>query len=244
MTVPKSNQKAVNKYATVAAPKTVKNTWLFYAGVLNAHDKPISGVKLPKIPKGNKQALTPEDVKKLLRSCRGSDVETAILLGLHGLRRSEIFGLKFGDIDLKAGVMFIHSTIVYDVDGKTRVEKQTAKTDSSSRAVPIMSARLKELLQGGKPENHVVTIATSLLYKHIVKEQQKAGVPAVGIHGLRHTMASVLNAAIPAGVNPEAIKAMGGWNSDTVLKNNYTHLFPESLRQSADIYGAILDDLQ
>ena len=74
--------------------------------------------------------LMPAEIKALVDSL-GIRERTLVLLAVStGLRQSELFGLKWGDIDLVQGMMNVTRSIVYGVVGP-------CKTESSQKPVPV-----------------------------------------------------------------------------------------------------------
>ena len=74
--------------------------------------------------------LMPEEIKALVDNL-GIRERTLVLLAVStGLRQSELFGLKWGDIDLVQGAMNVTRSIVYGVVGP-------CKTESSQKPVPV-----------------------------------------------------------------------------------------------------------
>lgn len=79
---------------------------------------------------------TEDQAKQLISVCKGTSIETAIILALYyGLRRSEVLGLKWNAIDFNNGTLIIRNTVVRV---KTLVEKERAKNKSSYRTLPLI----------------------------------------------------------------------------------------------------------
>jgi integrase len=97
--------------------------------------------------------LTPAEIKSLLES-RPSRRTLVLLAASTGLRQSELFALKWGDIDFPHGTMNVTRAIAYGVVGK-------CKTEASQKPVPlhpILADALtlwKETCSYGKPEDWV-----------------------------------------------------------------------------------------
>lgn len=75
--------------------------------------------------------LTPAEIKALIDTL-GLRERTLVLLATStGLRQSELFALKWGDIDFAGGTMSVTRSIVYGVVGR-------CKTESSQKPVPCI----------------------------------------------------------------------------------------------------------
>jgi len=96
----------------------------------------------PKMPR-TRQApslLTPAEIKALV-DVLGLRERTLVLLAAStGLRQSELFALKWGDIDFAGGTMSVTRSIVYGVVGM-------CKTESSQKPVPLHPRVAETLMQ-------------------------------------------------------------------------------------------------
>lgn len=210
-------QAAINEASKTLSPKTVKNAW----GVVHPILKE-SGIdiRLPQMRQAERAYLEPEQIKQFCAAVKGTDIEIPALLALLSLRRSEIFGLTWENVDLKNDVIHVRQTLVYDEDGN-KVLKQTTKNVSSRRDVPILIDQLREALKKEKGEGRVMTMAPNTLYRKINRVCENAGLPLVGIHGLRHSFASL---AAHLGIPENVAMRIGGWANDATMKRIYVHV--------------------
>jgi integrase len=169
--------------------------------------------------KKERQFLDEKQIGTFIAALRGKKIETAALLGLHSLRRSEILDLTWDDIDLERGIIHVRGAAVIDKDGKL-VHKSENKNASSTRDVPIMIPRLRELLsQGG--EGYIVNYRPNAMYIQINRECKKLGLPEVGVHGLRHSFVSL---AYHLGWSEVATMRVAGYADYQTMRKIYTHL--------------------
>jgi integrase len=92
-------------------------------------------VKAPPAPHAQVRALRPEEARRLVEVLRGDRLEGVFACGLMlGLRRSEILGLRWDDVDLDGAVLHVQQTL-QRVDGKLGFFP--TKTDRSRRRLPI-----------------------------------------------------------------------------------------------------------
>ena len=87
--------------------------------------------------------LAPAEIKALIDGLALRERTLVLLAASTGLRQSEIFGLKWGDIDFERGTMSVVRSIVYGVVGP-------CKTESSQKPVPIPPILGDALLQWKK----------------------------------------------------------------------------------------------
>jgi integrase len=84
--------------------------------------------------------LMPAEIKALVDNL-GIRERTLVLLAVStGLRQSELFGLKWGDLDFAQRTMNVMRSIVYGVVGP-------CKTEASQKPVPVHPTVLKALIE-------------------------------------------------------------------------------------------------
>ena len=223
-------QELISQESKLCSPKSVKNAW----AVVNAAIKEETGesytVRLPQVvPTKETKFLEPSEISAFCSALRGEKVEIAALLALHSLRRSELLAITWEDIDFERRCIHVRGAIVYNESGEL-VEKKTNKNKSSRRDVPIMMDRLYELLlENEQPSGPLVTMAPTSIRSAINRVCRSAGLPEVGIHGLRHSFASL---AAHIGMREKTTMEIGGWSNDMTMKKIYTH----ALRTDREIY--------
>lgn len=224
-------QRMVNSEAKLVRPKTLKNAW----GLVRASLAEIGineTVRLPAQEPTEKLWLTPEQIPIFLNTVRGKPVETGALLALHGLRRSEIYGLEWSDIDGSCSMLHIHQSMVMDDHAKLVVRNKN-KTTASTRDVPVFIPRLQELLLAEPNKSgRVVTGNIGTLRERIASACKEAGLPDIGVHGLRHSMCSL---CYSKGISELACMRLGGWSDYQTMRKIYTHLSEADAKSSTDI---------
>lgn len=217
-------QKAVTEDSKTYAPKSVANAWSFVCSVLkeNGYLKP--RVILPASVSNTRAWLDAEQIPVFIDAIRGDVCEIAALLGLHSLRMSELLGLTWGNVDLENNILHIRGAVVIGEDDKP-VQKTTNKNLTSRRDVPIMIPRLYELLEKGAedadPDARVVPYRDCTVYNHVTSACERAGLPKVSPHGLRHSFASL---ALHIGMSERECMEIGGWSNPATMHRIYTHL--------------------
>lgn len=213
-------QRMIDDELRKVSPKTVSNGWGLVRPSLKFVGYPVPDVRLAKIPIKETAFLQPEEIKPFCDAVKDRPYEIAALLMLHGLRLSEMKGLTWKDIDLKRNTIRVCGAYVKGENGF--VDKDTNKTKSSTRYVPIMIPQLSKALTAVKTkEGKVVTISGSVLLRDIQRACERAGVTVCGNHSLRHSFASL---CFFLGIPMEQIQRWGGWENDKTLKRIYIHL--------------------
>jgi integrase len=155
-----------------------------------------------------------------------------------GLRKSEILGLRWQDVDFEQGTVNI-SHIVTEIQGK--IVTGTPKTASSRRTVPMptmVTDTLKEHQQvKGKSEGLIFTTSTGRpvsqrnVSRHFHKALEYAGLPKIRFHDLRHTAATLL---LKENVHPKVVQEMLGHSSIALTLDTYSHVLPGVGKKAAD----------
>lgn len=211
-------QKAVDN--EVCSPKTLKNVWNLAKAAMEEQGFSAT-VKLPKVKKTQMPWLTSEQIPIFLKAIQGKQCEMPALLGLHSLRRSEMFGLSWDDVNLADNLIRVSKTVVMD-ENHELIMKSTAKTRESIRTIPIMIPRLYELLSETEDKTGAIIKANlATPYEQINKICRENGLPEVGVHGLRRSFASL---GYSLGMREEEIMSIGGWTDFQTVHKFYIYL--------------------
>lgn len=205
-------QKEVNDFSKGHSPKTVANYAHFLSAVLKAHDISLKSPQLPQKVKKTPYIPTTKDVSAVLAVVKDTEHEIPISLACYGLRRSEICALTVDD--LKGNNLTINKALVKGLDNEWVIK--TTKTTESTRTIVIDDA-LADLI---RERGHIYKYHPENLYKALQRAQDKAGVPRFHLHKLRHFFASYLHSK---GYTDKQIQEMGGWKTDSVMKEIYQH---------------------
>ena len=217
---------------------------------------PMEKVTLPKKKKFHGIAYTLDETKTLL-SCSANDpLRPAIVLGLfYGLRRSEVLGLRWCDINFKTDSIFIHRTV-------TRVLTVQEKDDTKSeygrrrlRLVPGTEIYFKELLAQQKEQsidfgyafsmdNYVCvwpdgrSLGPDYISHHFKLLLEKNNLPPIRFHDLRHTAGSLL---LEDGVDIKTIQEFLGHSEASTTANIYLHSIVRGGQVTANSLSRIME---
>jgi len=223
-------QSICNSEASKCSPKSLKNAWFFVASVLRYSDIHVPRIILPPVVKKERPYLEPEQIPLFIEAIKGTPCEIPALLALHSLRSSEICALTWNNIDLKNMRILVSGAAVYGENHKL-ILKDSNKNYSSQRYIPIMIDNLREALENNENKNGLVIKDTpKMIYEHINKVCAENGFPKVGIHGLRHSFASL---AYHLGVPEKIAMQIGGWKDHETMRKIYIHLS----QKDVDKYG-------
>jgi integrase len=213
---------------------------------------PVSLVKKPPTTRKNTtmKVWTVEEQKKFLTHSAGGPIGYYVLFLLaltSGMRKGELLGLKWEDIDTKQGIISIKRTLVFA--NKTLYLKDKPKTESSIRTIQIPEQTVKALrhLKISQKDNPNKVVFPSpktngLLYpnsldKQFAKTLNEAGVPKINFHGLRHTFATTL---LTSNVNPKIVQEMLGHATIKTTMDTYSHVLPNMQKEAAQHLSAML----
>lgn len=228
---------------------------------------PIGKVKRPKHIKFAASYYSVEEMEILFQKVHGDGVEFPVLMAaFYGLRRSEIAGLRWRDIDFRANTISIAHTVVQaSIDGKSMVvAKDRAKNKSSSRTLPLVP-QYRELLLRMKQhqdecrklcgrsyhESEYIyvndigdPIKPNYITQHFGSILEKNGLRRIRFHDLRHSCASLL---LKNGVAMKDIQAWLGHSTYNTTAEFYAHLDAASkdntgaaMAEAMDISGALI----
>lgn len=206
---------------------------------------PMVKVIPPKYTKPKIAYYDVEKLKKLFELVDGTLLEPAVYLaGMLGLRREEISGAKWENVDLDNNVILIDEVTVR---AENEVISKAPKTSSSIRKLAIppvlheVLVRVKERQManntfiGGDNENkgniYIVSnwngepINPAHLSSMFAKFVKKNNLPHISLRGLRHTVSSIANSS---GVTLYDISKMLGHSSPDVTGRVYVETFAKA----------------
>lgn len=199
--------------------KYIKNAWGLMSAAIKKEKGSVPDVVLYEKEDNERPFLEPEQIDVFVQSIKGNPIEIPALLCLSSLRRSEMLALTWKNVDLANRAIYVRGAKVRGEDG-LKLKPQN-KTKKSRRPVPMIPPLYDALMVAPKDTEFVINAATNTLFKHINKICRENDLPEVGMHGLRHSFASL---AYSLGI-PEMMAAeIGGWKDLGTMHKIYTHL--------------------
>lgn len=191
-----------------------------------------------------------EQAMAFRRACASDRLHAVWLLGLDGLRRGELLGLRWSSVDLEEGTITISEARVY-VAGE--VMESGTKTRRGVRTLPVSdevlaalkalkATQAKERLEAGSAYVGEDYVARDRLGRALHPEwfsdefrrlTKAAGLPVIRLHDLRHTSVTLRRAA----GYPDRIVAAWHGHDETVMRRTYDHIGLDDLRASQDPYS-------
>lgn len=134
--------------------------------------------------------LTAEQAAAYARAACGSEAAPLLLLCLCGLRRGEALGVRWQDVDLRTGVLRVVGQ--RQVIDRAYVYK-ALKTEHSRREIILPDEVLALIAAWPRrlTSRYLCDITPGRLRAEHLKVLKKAELPAVTLHGLRHTFATL-----------------------------------------------------
>jgi integrase len=201
-------------------PRTIKNTLTILNEACHHARRmrligrnPVTDVDRPAIRAKQEPQWTPEQARTFLDALARERYRALYVLALAtGLRRAELLGLRWSDLDLDAGVLYVRQAIV-DVNGKlTPGEPKTDAGERDARLEPPVvqllhehrAKQLRERLRArsrweGAGDRGELVFSTPLgkpmhpssVYRALQRIIKRNGLPPIGLHGLRRTWSSI-----------------------------------------------------
>lgn len=227
-------QRAVDDQARNYAPKTVANAWRLIHTVIKEYGGEAINVRLPQKIRNERPFLSPEQIPQFLEAIKDTDIEVPALLALSSLRQSELLALTYGSIDYKKKSISVSGAVVRD-ENNDLIRKSQNKSFSSARTVPIFIPRLYDLLSKAR-KNHklsdaIVTVTPRVIYGGVNRACRSIDLPEVGVHGLRHSFASL---AYALDVPEMVAMQIGGWSDFATMRRIYTHISEKQAKINVD----------
>ncbi len=204
---------------------------------------PTKSCALPKVEHKEMHTLPAEQLGAFLLEAKESGVYELYYLDLAtGLRRGELLGLKWDDIDLTNGIIHIHRQVAR-VNGE--VKEVPLKTKNSYRSIAISPDAVKMLteMKTRKLSDYVFPspsggpISPDSVRHMLHRVLKRAGLEKVRFHDLRHTFSTL---ALQNGVNIKTVSGMLGHYSAGFTLDTYAHVTTAAQKEAANTMGNVL----
>jgi integrase len=244
------------------APRTIRHVHgLVFQALRQAkiwgviRDNVAESVKPPPVPDHELPILQPDRARELLEALRGRPFYLIASVALaSGMRRNEILGLRWRDVDLDAGRLRVELSLEETTAHGIRLK--APKTRNGRRTISLPPHIVTELrahwraqqeqrlaIGMGKapPDSQVLAgvdgkpQSPSTVTKAWPRAMAAAGMPGVTLHSLRHTHASML---IASGMDVLTISRRLGHGSPTITLRVYGHLIHGTDDHAAQIMEA------
>ncbi len=205
---------------------------------------PAEGCELPKVEHREMRTIPAEQLGAFLREAKESGVYELYYLDLAtGLRRGELLGLKWEDVDLAHGVIYVRRQ-VYRIDGE--VKEVPLKTKNAYRNISISKDAVKMLQEMEKhriseyvfPSPSGGPISPDSVLNMLHRVLKRAGLPSMRFHDLRHSFATL---ALQNGVDIKTVSGMLGHFSAGFTLDTYAHVTTAVQKEAANTMRNVLN---
>jgi integrase len=248
------------------AAKTVKNTHVVLRKALADAERvglvqrnAAGAARAPSLRKVERETWTSEQLREFLIAMKGHRLRAAfVVLGTTGMRRGEVLGLRWRDIDFDAGELSVANTLT--TAGFGTVVAGPPKTTKSRRHL-FLDSKTLEVLRDHRRSQREERLAAgpawnggndytftdelgnplhpdqfSLRFRQCVK---RSGLPMIRLHDLRHSYATL---ALKAGVHPKVVSERLGHAGVGITLDLYSHVTRSIARDAADAVGLAVVD--
>jgi len=207
-------------------------------------------VKAPARDRTEMQTWNPAEARAFLAAAVGDDLEALWRLAITtGMRRGELLGLKWADVDFDANALSVRRSL--SRGDSSRLIEREPKTQAGRRRIAL-SPETVESLRRHRVRQLEHRLSAGIVYedgdlvfvnpfgKHIhpntlmrsfARLTKAAKVPPIRFHDLRHTSATLL---LAEGVHPKIVQERLGHSDIAMTLNRYSHVTPHMQTAAAN----------
>ncbi|MCL2746286.1 MAG: tyrosine-type recombinase/integrase [Coriobacteriia bacterium] len=217
---------------------------------------PSLGIKMPSVDTPEKEALTAGEARELVKLLTEGTPDAqrtgALLALICGLRRGEVLGLAWGDLDTEKGHITISRSLSSDSKGT-----KAPKTRSGKRKIPLdlrtyehlkkwREVQAEELSKLGLQQDAKRPIITSKVGGVVLPDNfsrffrrflKRNKLKAISLHQLRHTFATTL---VANRIDIVTGKTLMGHSDTKLLTELYAHAVEENVSDAMQTIGGVL----
>ena len=201
------------------------------------------------------ETWTPEQLRSFLNHTIGDRLYAAwVVAATTGMRRGEVLGLRWQDIDLEGMRLSVRQTLLsveYDLvfsTPKTRKGTRSIALDTTTvSALRAHKARQAEERLAWGPgwgdsglaftRENGSPIHPDLFSKRFGHQVKAAALPDIRLHDLRHTHATL---ALQAGIHPKVVSERLGHANVAITLDTYTHVVPALQSDAAELVAGLV----
>jgi integrase len=217
---------------------------------------PADAVEPPRPARRELRATTPAEARRVMEAADATPYGPLVRLAvLTGMRRGELLGLRWQDVDLTGGTIHVQQTaqriaghgIVFR-QPKTRLSRRSIALSSEAVAL-LRQHRVRQaeakLLAGPAYQDQGLVFASGIgtpvepgnLRRSWLGITAAAGLPGLRVHDLRHAHATLM---LGSGVHPKVVSERLGHASVNITLDTYSHVLPGLQAAAAEALDALL----
>ncbi len=216
----------------------------------------VDGIRAPRPGKKEISPLSTSQAHTFLETVRGDRFEALYVLAVHcGLREGELLGLKWEDLDVEAGTLSVRRTLS---DTKERGHIFEPPKNGKGRSIKLTRTAAEALKSHRKCQNeerlrcrtswkdHGLVFpsrkgtpmnAKNLTARSFKPILERARLPNIRLHDLRHTCATLL---LSRGVHPKFVQELLGHATIAITLDTYSHVLPSMSGETASAMESVL----
>lgn len=260
-------QKLINSISKKLSASTVR---IIYSLLKQTFDKavspykmikenPIIGITLPKRKKTSLNVWDENTIKAFIENAKNLKIGHRYYRGyvialLTGMRRGEILGLRWGDVDLENGLLFIRQI----VSSQTTKIKDRTKTEAGTRTVSIpnflievlkeqkLQIESEKLIYEEEYGDYDLVMCTPKgtpicpknFYRTFKEVCKRLELPIIRFHDMRHSHVTLL---IAKNMNPKIISERIGHSDIKVTLDTYSHILPSMQQEVVNTLDKVFE---
>lgn len=201
-------------------------------------------VDAPPLAHHEMRTLSPEESRLFLETAVGDRLEALYVLALTtGMRQGELFRLRWADVDLEGRALAVR--------GETKTAKSRRQVLLSEVGVEALrrqaGRQVEECRAAGNEWRETGLVfanavggsltTTNVTYRSFRPLLERAGLPLIRFHDLRHTAATLL---LGKGIHPKVVSELLGHSQVGVTLDLYSHVTPTMHREAVGAFDDLL----
>ncbi len=258
----------LQKASPPLSPKTIKNIHgILHKALQQAMElgilrfNPSDACKLPRVIKAEIKPLEDHQIATFLKAIQGHPYERLFLVDLFtGMRQGELLGLKWEDIDFKAGTILIRRQLIREKKKGGQFLLAPLKNNKTRRITPApsvmqilreqrQSQAIQRLRMGQLWEDRGLVFTNAVgrhlvhvtVYKSFKRLVSSINLPETRFHDLRHSYAV---ACLQAGDDIKTVQENLGHHTAAFTLDTYAHVSERMKQDSADRMEAFINSVK
>ena len=208
---------------------------------------PTNGTVIPKMSHTEKQVLCDSELDKFIETIKQEPYwyDFFYLEIMTGLRRGEICGLKWIDINFTDNTLSVKRSVSHKKGGGVTVGE--TKTDAGMRRI-LLPTSVATLLQGKRANavsewvfphhmNPSEPLHPNSAYTKLKSILKRAELPSIRFHDLRHTFATH---AMQGGVDAKTLAGILGHTDASFTLDTYTHVTGDMQKSASAVVNNVM----